>query len=219
MGHKPLPICRWADWLQSRLPAGTDSADKRKLPGKPLNKHHSEVLTFADTDPSALAGLLHCYGMQIELLEDGQVIPGSFWGDEEAGLKANKLILRADTPLHSALHEACHYICMDETRRAGLDTNAGGDYDEENAVCYLQILLAAHLPGFGSARMLQDMDDWGYSFRLGSARAWFEQDAADARQTLLDWQLIDQQHQATFSLRGQPKNPKKTPSESPAKEP
>jgi hypothetical protein len=25
------------------------------------------------------------------------------------------------------------------------------------------------------------MDAWGYSFRLGSARAWFEQDAEDAR--------------------------------------
>jgi hypothetical protein len=24
------------------------------------------------------------------------------------------------------------------------------------------------------------MDTWGYSFRLGSTRAWFEQDAAEA---------------------------------------
>jgi hypothetical protein len=28
---------------------------------------------------------------------------------------------------------------------------------------------------------MQDMDAWGYTFRLGSARAWFEEDAEDAR--------------------------------------
>jgi len=178
--------------------------------GLHLNKHHSAVMTLADADPSVLAALLHRYGMQIEYVSSEQDIPGSYWGDVEAGLKGNKLILRGDTPLHSALHEACHYICMDESRRAGLDTNAGGDYDEENAVCYLQILLAGLLPDFGTARMLQDMDAWGYSFRLGSAKAWFEQDAADARQALLDWQLIDQNHQPTFSLRGQRTPARKT---------
>jgi hypothetical protein len=30
---------------------------------------------------------------------------------------------------------------------------------------------------------MQDMDAWGYSFRLGSTAAWFEADAEDAR----DW--------------------------------
>jgi len=29
------------------------------------------------------------------------------------------------------------------------------------------------------------MDAWGYSFRLGSAQAWFEQDAEDARSFLV----------------------------------
>ena len=28
---------------------------------------------------------------------------------------------------------------------------------------------------------MRDMDDWGYSFRLGSTEAWFEADAEDAR--------------------------------------
>jgi len=79
---------------------------------------------------------------------------------------------------------------MDEARRAGLHTNAGGDYDEENAVCYLQILLADWLPGFGRARCMADMDAWGYSFRLGSTRAWFENDAEDARAWLAAKSLI-----------------------------
>jgi hypothetical protein len=28
---------------------------------------------------------------------------------------------------------------------------------------------------------MRDMDAWGYSFRLGSTQAWFEQDAENAR--------------------------------------
>ena len=39
--------------------------------------------------------------------------------------------------------------------------------------------------------MMQDMDSWGYSFRLGSAQAWFERDAEDARHWLLLRDVID----------------------------
>jgi hypothetical protein len=166
-----------------------------------LDHDANKVMKFADADQQALATLLQRYGMVIRQVAAGKEIPGSFWGDEEAGLQGNCLLLRPDTPLHSALHEACHFICMDADRRSGLDTNAGGDYDEENVVCYLQILLADQLPGFGAACMMQDMDAWGYSFRLGSARAWYEQDADDARQTALAWRLIDESGQPTFRLR------------------
>jgi len=34
-------------------------------------------------------------------------------------------------------------------------------------------------------RVMADMDAWGYTFRLGSARAWFEHDAEDARAWLV----------------------------------
>jgi hypothetical protein len=74
-------------------------------------------------------------------------------------------------------------ICAGRAGRGPLHTDAGGTFAEEDAVCYLQILLAAELPGMGSERMLADMDAWGYTFRLGSAAAWFAADAEDA----LDW--------------------------------
>jgi hypothetical protein len=148
-----------------------------------------------------LTGLLSCYGLRLQRVPDGVEIPGSYWGVEEAGLRGDALLLRADTPLHSVLHEACHYICMDPQRRAALDTNAGGDYDEENAVCFLQILLADELPGFGRERMMHDMDAWGYSFRLGSARAWFEGDAADARAWLQRYGLVSPEGRPTYGLR------------------
>jgi hypothetical protein len=167
-----------------------------------MTDSETHVLRCADANPEALADLLARYGLQVETVASGRPIPGSFWGDEEAGLVGDRLLLRPDTPLHSALHEAAHYVCMDVNRRRGLDTDAGGDYDEENAVCYLQILLADALPGFGRNRMMADMDTWGYSFRLGSARAWFSRDADDARAWLLAKGLINRSDEPLFRLRG-----------------
>lgn len=162
---------------------------------------HDDVLRLEDVDATALETLLGRYGLRLQRVSQGSDIPGSYWGDEEAGLMGNDLLARPDTPLHSILHEACHYICMDQRRREGLDTDAGGDYDEENAVCYLQVLLSDHVQAFGRQRMFADMDRWGYSFRLGSARAWFEQDADDARDFLLELGLIDAGSNPTFRLR------------------
>ncbi len=144
----------------------------------------ADVLTLGQVGDKEVAELLEAHAMALEHVADGAPIPGTFWGEPEAGLIGNRLYVRADTPIHSILHEACHYLCMDEARRKGLHTNAGGDYDEENAVCYLQILLSDRIPGFGRQRAMADMDAWGYTFRLGSARAWFEHDAEDAREWL-----------------------------------
>jgi hypothetical protein len=159
------------------------------------------VLRFADIDAAELARLLASFQLEICMTDDSQEIPGSYWGDEEAGLIENRLYLRNDTPVHSVLHETCHYICMDSNRRQALNTNAGGDDNEENAVCYLQILLARYLSSMDEQRLFTDMDSWGYSFRLGTARAWFEQDAGDARDWLVQHELIDNQNQLTFQLR------------------
>lgn len=153
---------------------------------------------FADALHSLFAG----YHLQLINVPDKQSIPGSFWGDSEAGLAGNKLYLRPDTPLHSALHEAGHYICMDPDRRLLLHTNAGGDYDEENAVCYLQAIMADTLPQYDRFHLFADMDAWGYSFRLGSAQAWFEQDAEDARLWLVEHEIIDSHHNLTGKLHG-----------------
>jgi len=128
--------------------------------------------------------------MQVEVVPAGEVIPGSYWGAPEAGLLGARIFLQLATPVHSALHEAAHYLCMTPERQRALDRDAGGDFDEENAVCYLQILLAGVLPDVGVDRMLTDMDEWGYTFRLGSARRWFEEDAVDVRQWLIDRALI-----------------------------
>ena len=149
------------------------------------------VLRLCEVDHDALARLLQRYGLELALLPRGEPIPGSYWGDSEAGLRGARLYARPDTPVHSVLHEGGHYICMDPQRRARLDRDAGGDDLEEAAVCYLQLLLAGELADVGRERLMGDMDAWGYSFRLGSTQAWFEGDAADARHWLLRRQLID----------------------------
>ena len=88
---------------------------------------------------------------------------------------------RDDTPVHSLLHEAGHLIVLPADRRLDVHTNATDSIEEEDATCYLQIVLADAFPGVGRERLMADMDAWGYTFRLGSTRAWFENDAAEAR--------------------------------------
>jgi len=159
------------------------------------------VLAVADVRFSRISSLLARFGLSLRLLDDGAEIPGSYWGEPEAGVSGRCIFVRRDTPIHSLLHESCHVICMDEERRRALDRDAGGDDIEEAAVCYLQILLADRLPGVGRARLMQDMDAWGYSFRLGGSRAWFESDAGDARAWLRRHGLVDAAGQPAFHLR------------------
>ena len=159
------------------------------------------VLLCSDINIKHLQSLLGRYGMEINTVDDNEAIPGSFWHPPEAGLIGNTLYIRNDTPVHSALHEACHYVCMDKQRRKNLDTDAGGTAIEENGVCYLQILLSNFIPEMKQQRMLSDMDAWGYSFRLGSAKAWFEQDADDAFEWLVDNKLITSINKTTWKTR------------------
>ena len=118
--------------------------------------------------------------MTLQRVADGDAIPGSYWGECEAGIIGTTVHARGDTPVHSLLHEACHLIVLPPERRANAHTDATDSIEEENAVCVLQALLGDALPGVGRDRVLADMDRWGYTFRLGSAAAYVEQDAEDA---------------------------------------
>jgi hypothetical protein len=159
------------------------------------------MLLLSGTDRTALTRLLLSYALDIRLVTPGEEIPGSYWGESESGLRGNTLFARLDTPLHSILHEAAHFICMSPERRIGLDRDAGGDDAEESAVCYLQILLAGTLSGVGRDRLCADMDAWGYSFRLGRAALWFEQDAQDSRAWLREHGIIDDAAKLTGAAR------------------
>ena len=147
-------------------------------------------MTVAEIGVDLLARLFAGSGLGVVLVAAGAPIPGSYWGESEAGLIRHRLFVRLDTPLHSALHEAAHYLCMDPERREMLDRDAGGDYAEEDAVCYLQVLLIDRIAAltdssrFNRLRLFADMDAWGYTFRLGSAQRWFETDADEARSWL-----------------------------------
>jgi hypothetical protein len=153
---------------------------------------------IAEVAATTLTKLFARYDLTLNYVTDQQAIPGSYWGAPEAGLRGNQLFVRADTPLNSVLHEASHFLCMDAARRNSLDRDAGGDDLEECAVCYLSLLLADLVPGYSLPALLRDMDSWGYSFRLGSAAAWFAGDAADARAWLYARGWVDQAGALTF---------------------
>ncbi len=159
------------------------------------------ALLIADVELAGIESLLGRYGLVVELEPDSEPITGSFWGDSEAGVVGQTVFMRADTPIHSVLHEACHIICMSGDRRANLETDAGGDDLEEAAVCYLQILLADQIDEVGRDRLMADMDEWGYSFRLGDTRSWFERDAEDARNWLIEKGLLESGDQPVYRLR------------------
>ena len=162
---------------------------------------HSKILTVDDLAFDTLKKVLQRYHLQLVIVADGAPVPASYWGAPEAGIRGNTIYARGDTPVHSILHESCHVICMTGQRRAVLNRDAGGDDLEESAVCYLQLLLADHIDGVGRQRLMQDMDDWGYSFRLGSTSAWFEKDAEDARQFLINHGLISKSGDVNFATR------------------
>src|SRR3546814_8818166 len=84
-------------------------------------------------------------------------IPGSYWGESEAGLIGPTVHARSDTPVHSLLHEACHLIVLSPERRAAVHTDATDSVEEEDAVCLLQALLGDALPGVGRARVLAEI--------------------------------------------------------------
>ena len=159
------------------------------------------MLFVSEVSRAALDRLLLRYDLELVQQPADAAISGSFWGDSEAGIIGRTIYVRADTPIHSFLHETCHVICMTEDRRAGLDRDAGGDDLEESAVCYLQVVLADHLDGVGRDRLMLDMDAWGYSFRLGNTLDWFQNDAEDAAEFLMNHGLLNAKGEPTFQLR------------------
>ena len=161
----------------------------------------SSVLTCSDLAAGALGELFGRFNLEVVTVGEGEAIPGSYWGAPEAGIVGGTLYVRPDTPVHSALHEGGHLVCADRARRETIDTDAGGTDLEESGVCYLQVLLADELPGVGRDRLMRDMDAWGYSFRLGSTRAWFEEDAEDARAWLREHGLLSAGGRPTFRRR------------------
>lgn len=160
-------------------------------PTRPARATPPMVLTLADIGFDAPRALLARYGLALERVPDGNPIPGSYWGDREAGIIGATVYARTDTPVHSLLHEACHLIVLPPERRAAVHTDATDSIPEEDAVCVLQGLLGDALPGVGRDRVWADMDTWGYTFRLGSARAYVERDASEAWAWLQAHGLVD----------------------------
>ena len=150
-----------------------------------------QILTLANIAFDDASVLLARFGLNLQHVPDREPIPGSYWGECEAGIIGNTVYARSDTPVHSLLHEACHLIVLSPERRNGVHTDATDSNEEEDAVCVLQSLLGDAIAGVGRDRVFADMDAWGYTFRLGSARAYVEHDAESAWEWLHAHGLVD----------------------------
>lgn len=150
----------------------------------------SGVLRVAQIDLADLQSLLASVGLRLVLEPDGASIPGSYWGEPEAGIIGQDVHVRLDTPIHSVLHEAAHLAVAAAEGRHDIHTDASDSTIEEDATCFLEIIWAGLLPGVGRDRIFADMDAWGYTFRAGSAKAWFTGDAEDAEAWLVARGLV-----------------------------
>ena len=110
----------------------------------PDNCTTSSVMRIADLAPGVVDNFLARFGLAINIIDDGQQIPASFWGDSEAGVRGKIVFVRRDTPVHSLLHETCHIVCMDDARRSELHRDAGGD-DLEDQMCRYRACRAPYL--------------------------------------------------------------------------
>ena len=164
---------------------------REKLATEAVPATADAVLLLRDIAFAEAAALLARHGLQLARVADGAPIPGSYWGEPEAGIVGSVVHARGDTPVHSLLHEAAHLIVLPPERRAPVHTDATDSVEEEDAVLVLQALLADEIPAVGRIRILEDMDAWGYTFRLGSARAYVEHDADAAWAWLAARDLVD----------------------------
>lgn len=117
------------------------------------------MVCFGKIDTKSIYPVLNHYGLALHQVAKRSEIPYSFWGSPEAGRRKNQLYVCFDTPVHSILHETCHFICMPKMRRFLDNIDAAGDIMEENSTCYLQILLSDHIEGFHRTLHMADMDD------------------------------------------------------------
>ncbi len=158
--------------------------------------HYLETIT----DPT-IYPLLSRYQLKLVRIAAGNTIPYSFWGDPEAGRWHTTVYVRHDTPLHSLLHETAHFVCMSSEQRLANSFDAKGSALEEAACCYLQLLWSDYVDGYSRQMHMQDMDQWGYNFRLGSSARWFNQDSEDARQWLISHEIIYANNFPTWKVR------------------
>lgn len=143
----------------------------------------ADVLRVADIGLDAPAALLARYGLRLHRVESDAAIPGSFWGEPEAGIIGCDVYVRDDTPVHSLLHEAGHLIVLPAENALRCIPTRPIRWKKKTPPVTCRSCWPSNCLVW-AARLMADMDSWGYTYRLGSTRAWFEQDAENARSWL-----------------------------------
>ena len=146
---------------------------------KPLLQTPLTCCCLRDIGFDDVAALLARYGLAARARRRRRADPRQLLGRTRSRPDRPRVHARDDTPVHSLLHEAAHLIVLppERARRAYRRHRFGrGRRRRLRAAVAARRRPARRRP----RALMADMDAWGYTFRLGSARAYFERDAEDA---------------------------------------
>src|SRR5690625_8003398 len=91
------------------------------------------VLRLDELPPGAAENLLQRYGLNLQTVAEGQPIPGTFWGEPEAGIIGGTVAARPDTAGQSLPHEAGHPPARTPVRRPHIPTGPRRDQPNHHA--------------------------------------------------------------------------------------
>ncbi len=66
-------------------------------------------MCYGKIDTKFICPVPNHYGLALHQVAKRSKIPYRFWGSPQAERRNNQLYVRFDTPVHSILHEACHF--------------------------------------------------------------------------------------------------------------
>ncbi len=183
------PSCRRSEPCAMAAVAARSSDRDRRVAGATSTRRRSMRCSRA-------------YGARLERVPAGAAIPGSYWGDTEAGLDRQHRVrarrhARAFVPARAlSLHlhgRRAPCRARDRRRRHATTRSAA------SATCR-----CCSPSGSTASAQRAACATWtrgATRFREGSARAWFDGDGAHARAWLLDHGLVDSAGQPTLRLR------------------
>lgn len=148
------------------------------------------VLCLVELGEVLVVVLFVCFDLWFECVVDGELIFGSFWGDEEVGIIGIIVYVCGDMLVYLLLYEVCYLIVLLLECCVVVYIDVIDLIEEEDVICYLQIVLVDVFLGVGCDWLMVDMDVWGYLFWFGLICVWFEQDVENVCQFLFDWQFL-----------------------------
>ncbi len=160
------------------------------------------VTRFSDSDRHSLALLLNRYGLVPELVGFKNGNPGFILGGRgsRGWWETNSCCVKTPRCIPCCMRPVTTFAWTKRGALAWIPMQAA-IMTKRMPSAIFKYYWPMNCRDLAVEQMLSDMDAWGYTFRLGSARAWFEEDAGDARAWLLSAGIISASGKPTFKIR------------------